>query len=758
MTYEPRLIAPFENSGLKKWYKPWLIGQEAFPQLADAYARRGVVRKREGFLLYASLPTESGSPPPVVGLKSWINPASFSERLIAFSRKKSYIFSDAGQSFGNMTFYAYPTGVAVAVTGAEFSFHNGTNDYFWSSNYRGCLWVTNNLTTDNINFWNGTAGVVNVSGGWSAFVPVVDGAPTYITAALIVIPYKGRLVALKVTENGGTFTNRARWSQYGTPFAGAAIPVAITTFTAANPTAFTTASDLFTTGQNISFFSVTGADAALLNGVNGTITRVGAGSYTVNINTAAKAINNSGFVQQLGNPPSGQQLDINAWRSDIPGKGGFNDADTSESIVSAAIIKDTLIVFFQRSTWRLQYTGNQVLPFIWQRLNTQYGSESPYSVVSFDEAAITFSRYGWIASDTNDVARIDLDIPDDSFQFEGVNMGISGINKVQGIRDFYRNFAYFTYIPIGQSTATQIYGYNYIDKSWTIFNPQQGSSGSSTPLAINCFGTYRNTRGDFTWAALNTSTDTWSNYNDENDKWENFGDGQNIDFPYVLGGDLNGNVYLMFEFFQTPTSDNGTAFNFSIFTKRFNPYIKDGMKCRLGYVDLYCTTLAGGEITVNHYTDDQETPIFTRTVEIFSRGVTPVSAVSIGTTTTITTVSSHNLQIGESVVVADMSGNINKTINADMSFVVSAVPTATSFTIPVDTNGSTYTFGGLVYSEENYSGDARYTRIYLGAIAHMHQLQFTLSYAQLTDVVKGVAQFEMQGLVVWTRPAGKIRG
>lgn len=233
--------------------------------------------------------------------------------------------------------------------------------------------------------------------------------------------------------------------------------------------------------------------------MNGVVTRTGAGTYTVNINTAGKAINSSGQVQQLGNPPGPFSNDINAWRSDIPGKGGFNDADTSERIVSATIIKDTMIVYFQRSTWRLRYTGSEILPFIWERLNTQLGSESPYSTVAFDEVGITFSRYGWIAADTNDVARIDLDIPDDSFKFEGVNIGLSGLNKVQGIRDYYRNFAYFSYIPLNQSTTTQIYAYNYIDKSWTIFQPQTGTSGInvSTPLAINCFGSYRNTTGAF---------------------------------------------------------------------------------------------------------------------------------------------------------------------------------------------------------------------------------------------------------------------
>jgi hypothetical protein len=671
MSYEPKLLAPFDKSNLSKWYKPYLIGGTAFPIIEDAYARRGVVRKREGFRLLSSLPA---SDRPVQGLKNWINPSTLNESLIAFSLTKSYLFSDSTQTFNDITFDP---------SGAAFTWSNGANDYFWTCNFQGSMWTTNNLTADHIKYWN-------LANNWTTFQPIISdiaGSPVTLDACLIIIPYKGRLVVLNTSEGGVSYSNRARWSQLGT-------------------------------------------------------------AYTVNDATHK--------------PAPGFNVDVNAWRGDIPGKGGFNDADTSERIVSAAIIKDTLIVFFQRSTWRLRYTGNEVLPFIWERLNTQYGSESPYSVVSFDEAAVAFSRYGWIGSSTNDVARIDLDIPDDSFAFEGVTMGLSGLNKVQGIRDFYRNFAYFTYIPLGQNTTTQIYAYNYIDKSWTIFNPQQGTSGSSTNLSINCFGNYRNTAGDFTWSVFTQTgptppRDSWSNYNSPDDTWSNFGSGQNIDFPYTLGGDLNGNVYLMFEFFQAPTTDNGTSFNFSVYTKRFNPYIQNGHKCRLGYIDLYCTTMVGGEITVNHFVDDQETPIFTRTVEIFSRGVISIASITPGNPTTITTLTDHGLQAGQYVTISDIIGSIGRVLN-NGSFLVLTRVSNTVFTISEDTTAFAYTSAGFVYNSNLVQGDAHYTRVYLGGIAHMHQIQLTLSQNQLTDPVKGTAQFEMQGLVIWTRKTGKIRG
>ena len=179
----------------------------------------------------------------------------------------------------------------------------------------------------------------------------------------------------------------------------------------------------------------------------------------------------------------------------------------------------------------------------------------------------------------------------------------------------------------------------------------------------------------------------------------------------------------------------------------------------MGYVDLYCTTMPGGEITVNHYVDDQQTPIFSRTVEIFSRGVvliTNIEATS-ATATTITTDTAHNLAEGQLVTFASIVGTVGRVLN-DETFVVASVTNTTEFVINQDTTGYDYVQEGYIYSGVLPQGDAHYTRIYLGAIAHMHQLQFTLSPAQLADPVKGAAQFEMQGLVIWTREAGKIRG
>lgn len=756
MSWEPKMIAPYQ-SGLSKYFKPWLIGNDAFADLEDAYVWRGNVRKREGYALLVALPA---SDKPVQGLKNWVNPTSLQESLVAFSKTKSYLYNTSTLVFNDITFYAFG-GPGQTNPNQAFSFTGGDNDFFWASNYAGSLWVTNNVEADHINFWNGTT-----AGGWSIHRPIVNGTTT-LDRALIILPYKGRLVVLNTRETNQNFPSRARWSQIGTPYSGNSAGVTITNITAANPAVVSVAvTTSFTVGQKAGILNVTGSMGPLLNFNQYTITAINPGvSVTLSVDTTGLAYGGGGTLYGTGttSPPSPWAIDVFGWRDDIPGKGGFVDADTSQQIVSAEIVKDTLVVFFQRSTWRLRYTGNEILPFIWERLNTQFGAESTYSNIAFDEVALAYSRFGWIGADTNSAARIDEEIPDDSFSI-GTTAAFTGLTHVQGIRDFYRQIAYWTFQTIENSSnnlPNQIYSYNYLDKKWAIFNPGGESDPTATPN-IRVFG-YFHTLADSTWSTFNQSPqDNWSNFNSPDSIWSQFGTGANADFPYIVGGDQNGNVYTMFEFSHPDVTDNGTNFNYRVLTKRFNPYIEEGHKAKLGYVDLYVTTAAGASLTINHYIDDEPNPITTKIVPLYDQEDIFITAVSLGATTTFTTQEFHNLQINQYVTIAGLIGSsaLQTTFN-NQTFQVSAIPTATTFTVAVNTSSSvfSYTSSGKVWTNvtDEYNSDPTYVRIFLGAIGRIHQLELTLNTQQLADPVSGTAQLELQGMVLWWRKEGRIR-
>lgn len=576
MAYEPRLIAPFEDGGLVEYYKPWLIGNTAFPVLEDCYLWRGCVRKREGFELLGTVPTT-----PVNGFGNRIIPTTGDLQLVAFSKTKAYLFNTTGSTFDDISFYQ-TTGAAISWTGTD-------DDYFWCTNFAGSLWTTNNV--DPIRFWNGST-----TQGWNDQTPPLDSTTptptTYLLGALIVIPYKGVLVALNTQEGGfGSPTNyaqRARWCQRGTPY-------------------------------------------VTINGSN-----------PPSANTVV--------------PPTPFQTQDNAWVSDVLGKGGFIDADTTEKIVGAAIIKDILLVFFQRSTWRLTYTGNQVLPFIWERLNTQYGAESTFSTIPFDDACLAFSRFGYIASDTNSVRRIDEKIPDQTFFQTEFGSTLKNLQRIHGIRDFYRQTAYWAYPAANTNSATnnRVLAYNYLDGSFARFNQ-----------SFRCFGYYQ-TFDDRRWQDMPVP---WEN---ENTAWN--GAGTQNSFPNIVAANVStGDVYTVYDL-DDVAQDDDTNFGFNITTKQFNPYLQEGHRCRLQYVDIYCSRTNDGKITVDLYTDDnQDVPIITRTVNL-------------------------------------------DTVN-----------------------------------------NAKYVRVFFGAIGRIHQLVLRLSDSQIDDPQEGTAQFELQGLVIWTKKEGRIK-
>jgi hypothetical protein len=218
-----------------------------------------------------------------------------------------------------------------------------------------------------------------------------------------------------------------------------------------------------------------------------------------------------------GTPRAGTQ-----WVDDTPGKGGYIDAPTSEAIVSIALFKDTCLVFFERSTWQLRYTGSEILPFVWERINEQMGAESTFSPIYFDGGVLAIGDKGIISSNSMSVERIDETIPDLVYAIHNADEGVS---RVHGIRDFQRKMSYWTYpsIPLeglGQSTQfpNRILALNYDEKSYALFDNSH-----------TCFG------------FLQSSTEiTWGS----NVKWsseETWGGGKlQSYYPWVIAGNQTG--------------------------------------------------------------------------------------------------------------------------------------------------------------------------------------------------------------------------
>ena len=153
--------------------------------------------------------------------------------------------------------------------------------------------------------------------------------------------------------------------------------------------------------------------------------------------------------------------------SNIASGAGFVDAATEEQIISARFLKDRLMVSFERSTWELVYTSNQVQPFVWQKINSELGSMSTFSTVPFDREILTTGQSGVHACNGQNVVRIDDLIPDKIFEFEtGENNNL----RTAGIRDYFAEMVYWAYVEDlhkpTQRYPNQIMVFNYKNKTW----------------------------------------------------------------------------------------------------------------------------------------------------------------------------------------------------------------------------------------------------------------------------------------------------
>ncbi len=425
---------------------------------------------------------------PIMGLENRIT-AAFYEDLIAFNESQAFLFNSYNTGFTNISGSTTWTG--------------NDSQFFWSMNYYGSFWATNNV--DPIRYYiTGTT--------WTDFNPQFDSVSTdVVQSALMIFPYKGRFIMLNTTE-GATSINypqRARWSQIGNPYVTTPVPS-------------------FVSGP-----------------------------------------------------------DTDAWRQDITGRGGYIDAPTSEKIVSAGFVRDTLVVMFEHSSWRLRYNGNPLLPFIWERMNSQFGAEGTYSAIEFDEALVAVGRDGIIAADVNAAQRIDTIIPDQVFYM--VNGSNNAQRRIQGIRDFQRMLCYWTYCDDLENGGgipwypNQTLCYNYLEKSWSVFNQN-----------FTAFGQFREddeprwSNTDIAWEAYDNP---WSSGNLQ------------TGFPTVVAGNSYGDVYLLE---SNVTTDDGQPFNFNITTKKFNPFIEKGLQAKAIYAYFLVSGTDAGEFTLSHYIDEND--------------------------------------------------------------------------------------------------------------------------------------------------------
>lgn len=534
---------------------------------------------------------------PVMGISIRELRNSTNDQTIFFDQKYAYIFNSVANAFQE-----FLPGTTWNASGAGVS----AVDFFWSTNYwvsqtpqfttsnDKLMWVTNDTGAS-----GATADPIRVTDGttWFDFSPANNqgqiDATTFMTGALILLPFRGRLLALNTWEGPNyagslPYTNRIRWSTIGNP-----------------------------------------------------------------------------FIAYSNSPPA-----TGSWRDDIRGQGGFLDLPTSEDIVSAGFVRDNLVIYCERSTWQLRYTGRTISPFQVERVNSELGAESTFSAVQFDTALVGVGDKGIVECDSYKSERIDVKIPDLIFGFESEN---SAVKRVHGIRDFVTRIASWTYVDAGNPDVfpNRRLIYNYENDSWSVFRDSYTALGNYQPQTSRSWINTVQPWTDLEWTWIdqaygvpdivggnqqgfiefidvsNVTTNDVSLYIQNivgstsatviTSPNHNLVSGDIITFSGIPASSsfasLNGNVFQVFwidvnnfslfsfnansQTFSTPRIEGaGTYFggggisildNFVVQSKKFN-FMDDGQNIQLGYLDILMDSTGTpnpGAITINVYLNYQ---------------------------------------------------------------------------------------------------------------------------------------------------------
>lgn len=479
------------------------------------------------FLYYPTL--------PVMAEPQKEEPDINAETTYGFDTRYAYTFDGVTFQWSEL-----PSTLDTVWTGSD-------SQLFWSTNYQNAFWTTNNnpgihgleiqsvafvaptvrvttttphnlAATDPVVIIN-TLGSIEVNGlsflVRSVISPTIvelennDGsdipAPTaYISGGLLLTPYTSSLGYLgNGTGDGIRYHTGSTWVNFQPPI---------------------TATTTLVGGLMIIPYR---QRLVVLNTVEGN-------SLSPNLNTRfpqRARWSQNGSVFAHAPTPISQTVDSRSWRSDIFGRGGFNDAPTSESIVTAEFVRDTLIVYFENSTWRLRYTGNEYLPFVWERANTELGSKSTFSVIGFDKGVMAIGERGIVASDGIDTNRIDERTPDSVF---AINNVAQGPERVVGIRDYTERLLYWAYPDWSIGTEpkynNRLFAFNYVEGTWAIFQDSYTALGRLHP------------NQDRTWASFDQETDTWE---DLNTSWSSYKINRGV--TRVMGGNQVGYTMLLNE-------------------------------------------------------------------------------------------------------------------------------------------------------------------------------------------------------------------
>lgn len=199
--------------------------------------------------------------------------------------------------------------------------------------------------------------------------------------------------------------------------------------------------------------------------------------------------------------PVDQTATANSFFGDVAGYGGFIEAGFAQPINTASVNEDVLILGIGDRQVRVVYTSNDLIPFNFYIINSEYGSESTNTAINFDRGVISVGQRGFIQANQSNAGRIDPNIPDEIFQF---NLKENGFERSTAARDFVNEWIYFSYPhnSVKEKYNNRTLVYNYRDQSWSVYYE-----------SFTAYGSFRRRTGN-TWQTIGQKFPTWSQWNE----------------------------------------------------------------------------------------------------------------------------------------------------------------------------------------------------------------------------------------------------
>ena len=261
-----------------------------------------------------------------------------------------------------------------------------------------------------------------------------------------------------------------------------------------------------------------------------------------------------------------------------------------ESITGICPIGSDILVYCDKSTWLLRFTGDSTAPFRIDRISPEFGCAAPFSPVYTGGVCSAMSKLALIQSDGLSVKRIDQLIPD----FGLLNVNSAAAKTCYGVVLEDQRQVWLLYPSSGASSPDSVLIFNLTDASW-----------GKLALAGTCFGFWDKEVDMTTDAFGDLTTDGVGDMTCD----QNSG---SAGYPQALMGTMTGEVLNL----NVSGSDLLAPISFSVTTGQWNPFNQKGKQARLAFVEMLVDTDPDATLDIDFYSDSLVMPYQSMTLSL----------------------------------------------------------------------------------------------------------------------------------------------